>query len=134
MHIMMNRRRSILVADNDRVLCAAMKERLEAAGFRVYIAYDGEQASILAARQRFELIFAAADLPIHGGLQLLRHIREDLGLTETPVVICAAAKSIGQVDDLSFKDGLVRVLKKPIELGTLADFVRETVDYLVASL
>lgn len=134
MHIMMNRRRSVLIADSDRVVCGAMKERLESAGFKVYVAHDGEQAEILVARQRFELIFASANLPVHGGLQLLQHIREDLCLTETPVVICADAKAIGALQAMPFKDSFVRVLQKPIELNALVDFVRETVDYLVTSL
>src|SRR5579862_2663480 len=85
------RRRSVLIAENDRAYAQWMKLHLERAGFMVYVAYDGEQAAILAARQRFDLIFANSDLPVINGAELLRHVRSDLHLTEIPIAICRDA-------------------------------------------
>ena len=130
---MMNRRRSILIAENDRAIAQWLKLHLERAGFSVYVAFDGEQAAILAARQRFELIIANYALPIFDGVELLRHVREDLHLLEIPIAICGDAKIIYELEATLEGDNFAQVFQKPVDPNAVVDFAREAVEYAVTT-
>ena len=128
---MKNRRRSVLVAENDRAIAQTLKSRLEHAGFGVFLAYDGEQAAILAARQRFEMVYVADQLPIINGRGLLRHIRDDLNLTEVPIALCIDAETAPELESLAYTDGFTRILHKPADQGAIVEFARECTEYSV---
>jgi DNA-binding response OmpR family regulator len=122
-----------LIAENDRACAQWLKLHLERAGFGVFVAYDGEQAAILVARQRFELVIANLDLPIINGIELLRHIRDELGLTEIPVAICVGNDVDSELENLADDDNYIRVFQKPVDPSAVVDFAQEAVEYLVSS-
>ena len=128
---MYNRRRSVLIAENDRAIAAALRLHLEREGFSVFVAHDGEQAAILAARQRFELMVLNHNLPTMTGTELCKHVREDLQLTEVPIAICAVPSGDAEAEYLSYQYG-ASIFYKPIDPTTIADFARTRMTYLVA--
>jgi len=67
---------SILIVDDERLLVKGLKRSLEQEGFKVYAAYDGEQAWSLINGQKFNLIILDIMLPGIDGLELCRRIRQ----------------------------------------------------------
>ncbi len=130
---MKNRRRTVLIAENNRAIARLMRLHLERAGYCVFVAHDGEQASILAARQRFELIFANLDLPIMSGIEFCRHIREDLCLVDVPIAVCLSPAMDESANDLMFRYGITRTFVPPIDPEAILEFARETTEYAVAT-
>ena len=122
---MANRRQSVLVAENNRALAQALRFHLERAGFSVYVAHDGDQASILAARQRFDLILTDLELPIISGKEFCRHLRDDLQLTEVPLAVFSADGPRSNLDDIAFKLEIARDFRKPIDPAIVAEFAKE---------
>jgi len=131
---MHSRPRSILVAENNRAMAQALRLHLERAGYSVFVAHDGDQAAILAARQRFDLIIASLELPAISGAEFCRHVREDLRLTETPMAVCCSPNLKTNADTLVFNYGISRVFVKPIDPSMFVNFANETVASLVAAV
>jgi DNA-binding response OmpR family regulator len=130
---MKNRRRSVLIAEAHRETAQGLRFHLERAGFSVFVAHDGEQASILAARQRFELIVVNLELPKIDGAEFCRHVREDLRLEEVPIFACSAEGAESDFEDLMLDLRISRVFCSPINPTEVVQFARETVHYLVAA-
>ncbi len=131
---MYNRRRSVLIAENNRAIANGLRLHLERAGFSVFLAYDGEQAAILVARQRFELIVTNLELPEMSGTAFCRHVREDLRLTEVPIIVCSAVSLEAEAQDLTITYGISQVFYQPIDPAAVVEFAQETADYLVAAV
>jgi CheY-like chemotaxis protein len=129
---MTKRRRSVLIAAANRGIAQGLRSCVEQAGFSVYVAHDGEQAAILAARQRFDLIVTDLDLPVMDGSELCRHVREDLLLTEVPIAVCSAAETDADTEFLAIAYDIVAVLPKPVSPESLAEFVKATIGGKVA--
>ena len=117
---MSNRRHSVLVAESSRAIAEALRFHLLRAGLTVIVAHDGDQAAILAARQRFDLMIIDLDLPVISGKEFCRHLREDLQLTEIPLVVLTATEP----GELVFKFDIARVFTKPIDPGIVAQFAK----------
>ena len=121
------KRNSILVAENNRAVAQALRFHLERAGFSVYVAHDGDQAAILAARQRFDLIVTDLELPIMSGKEFCRHLREDLQLTEIPLAVFAAAGMKSDAESMAFTHDISRVFSKPIDPNLVVQFANEAI-------
>ena len=105
----------------------SLRNHLERAGFSIFLAHDGDQAAILAARQRFDLIIAEVELPAMTGAEFCRHVREDLRLTEIPMAVCCSEATQSEADRLVFTHGVVRVFSKPLDPVAVVQFANETV-------
>lgn len=80
-HRMTNR---LLVVDESTELTLGLKDYLEADGFSVEYAHDGESAIKKALNQPFDAIILEIMLPKLNGFQVIKTIREHL---ETPILI-----------------------------------------------
>lgn len=83
---------SILVADDDPLLIALIRFKLEARGHDVMTAGDGEEALALMATRRPDLVVLDAMMPGTDGFDVLRQMRERPTLREVPVIMLTARK------------------------------------------
>ena len=127
------RRRSVLIANGTREIAQECRQRLEQAGFSVFIATDGDQACILAARQRFDLIVTNLELPIVSGAEFCRHVREDLQLSDVPIAVCAAAGRERVAGDLAVDFSIARIFGQPVDTDSLVEFAKEATGDLVTA-
>jgi two-component system phosphate regulon response regulator PhoB len=80
----------ILVVEDETALAELVRYNLAAEGYRISIAPTGEEAEILAAEDRFDLVVLDWMLPGMSGLELCRRIRRrDVG-SPTPVLMMTA--------------------------------------------
>ncbi|MGB0126345.1 MAG: response regulator transcription factor [Rhodocyclaceae bacterium] len=77
----------ILLADDDTELCQMLKEYLEAEGYSVDTAHDGEAALVRAGEGEFDLIVLDVMMPRRNGFDVLREIRAH---ASTPVLMLTA--------------------------------------------
>ncbi|KXU92474.1 two-component system sensor histidine kinase/response regulator [Caballeronia megalochromosomata] len=80
----------VLVVDDNADLRDYMRRMLSAAGHDVSVAADGEAALAIARDVRPEVIVSDVMMPRLDGFGLLRELREDEALRETPVVLLSA--------------------------------------------
>ena len=81
----------ILIVEDEPALSAQLRSALDAAGYAVDCAADGERADFLAGTERYDAIVLDLGLPGEDGLTLLRRWR-DAGIA-TPVLILTARGS-----------------------------------------
>jgi two-component system copper resistance phosphate regulon response regulator CusR len=77
----------ILMVEDDDALALMYRVRLEAAGYTVVVATDGEHGLRLAQEGSFDLVFLDIGLPGMDGLSVLEAMRKQAELQATPVVI-----------------------------------------------
>ncbi|WP_454742425.1 response regulator [Cupriavidus necator] len=81
---------TVLVVDDNNDLRDYMRRLLRAAGHRVALAADGEAALALARAQPPALIVSDVMMPRLDGLGLVRALRADAALRDTPVLLLSA--------------------------------------------
>ncbi|QDV14775.1 Response regulator MprA [Rosistilla oblonga] len=78
---------TILIADDDRELVAALSRRIMHLGFRVTIAHDAISALVLIKRDRPDMIVLDIHMPAGNGMCVLEMIRSEWTWSDIPVVI-----------------------------------------------
>jgi len=102
----------MLVEDDTEILNAAA-DALNAAGFRVIKATDGQRALQEAISRKLDLIIMDVSMPQVGGVEAC-HCLKAMPKTQTvPVVLTAAKKDPGAKTLGERMHGSVKVLRKP---------------------
>jgi len=113
---------TILVVEDDSALreflCTALADEFDVAG-----AVSGEEAVDLARRLRPDVVLLDVMLPGLSGLDVVRLIRADPALRDTPVLVMTAFSEIDAGD--AEAAGANRFLAKPFDLNELTAAVRD---------
>ncbi len=118
----------ILIIDDDADLVEALKVMLEAKGFEVLTAYNGDEGFELAKRERPDLIILDVMMKTKDeGFQVSYKLKHDPGMADIPILILT---SIGRETGFSFskedEDYIVAddFAEKPIKPGELIKRVK----------
>lgn len=104
--------RRVLIADDDEILVELVRLQLEAAGYDVAVARDGERALEAVRDVRPDAVILDAMMPVMNGQEVLRALRADPAFAELPVMMLTARK--GQEDIVTFlSSGANEYLTKP---------------------
>jgi two-component system response regulator MtrA len=120
---MTNQQPLILVADDDADIVTLVRIRLEAAGFRVVTAANGDRAVEAARREKPNLAILDAMMPGLDGYGVLGALRADPELADVPVVMLSArvhADDVGR----GLEAGADEYLAKPFRADRLLEVVR----------
>ncbi|MCV2368941.1 response regulator [Roseateles oligotrophus] len=111
--------RLLLVEDNLNNQQIAL-ELLEDEGAIVQVANDGQEAveKLAASRQSFDLVLMDLQMPVMDGYTATRHIREDLGLTELPI-IALTANALDSDRAACLAGGMNEHMGKPFDINKL---------------
>jgi two-component system chemotaxis response regulator CheY len=113
---------TILYVEDHEVVAAAVRDALEAQGWRVVSCLDGAAALMrLASGARYDLLITDNHLPHVNGLEVVRYARSLKSRAELPIIMfsatdCAAAAEQAGVDVF---------LRKPEDVGRLIPAIRE---------
>lgn len=104
---------TVLLVDDSDLIHRHTRPLLQAEGYVVVEAWDGEEALALCEKQRFDLILTDVEMPKLDGWQLCQRIKQDSKTQHIPVVICS---SLGEASDLErgFDVGADEYLVKPV--------------------
>jgi DNA-binding response OmpR family regulator len=106
----------VLLVEDERELCQSLRQDLEAAGFAVDIAADGEAAEYLGACESFDLAVLDLGLPKLSGLEVLKRWR---AAHNTLPVIILTARGAWHEKVEGFKAGADDYLSKPFHVEEL---------------
>ncbi|MEK7095683.1 MAG: response regulator [Patescibacteria group bacterium] len=111
----------ILLVEDDNNLREIFEMRLQAEGYETLTASDGEEALVVALKERPELIIADVMMPKMSGFEMLETLRAAPDTNKIKVIMMTA---LGQAEDQARgeKLGVVKYLVK--SQVTLEDFVR----------
>lgn len=113
--------KKVLVAEDETDLRKMMKILLEIHGYDVIEAADGYEAVEKAVDEAPDLILMDMAMPVMGGLDSTRTIRDHDALKTVPIV---AVTAYGDFYDVRAKDaGCTDLVRKPLDFGQLKPLV-----------
>jgi DNA-binding response OmpR family regulator len=113
----------VLIADDEKAYCGAIRDVLEAAGAHVYLAYNATSAETLFRVMAPDLVIVDVMMPGMSGLDLIRKLRAIKGQEHVPII--AASALALQVDrESALGAGASVHLTKPFTAKELRDAVR----------
>lgn len=118
------RARRVLVADDVESMVLLMKRVLEAEGYSVRTASDGQGCLEETASFRPDLVILDIMMPKVHGLDVLKRIKSDPASAGTGVIVCTA-KSFKPDEDQALAEGAFAVIEKPFRPEALAAKARE---------
>lgn len=110
----------ILVVDDEKLLVKGITFNLENEGYKVDVAYDGEEAVELARNEDFNLIIMDVMMPKLNGLDACMRIRE---FSKVPIILLTA-KSEDTDKIIGFEYGADDYITKPFNILELKARVR----------
>jgi CheY-like chemotaxis protein len=116
---------TILIIDDNTHLQIAFKKILTTAGYRVYLAGDGEEGLRMAFDKTPDVIVLDMLMPKMGGVEVLRTLKQDPSSAHIPVI---ALSGLPQSNEFKLrKDGAVSYLEKSRLAGS--EMLLQAIDY-----
>jgi CheY-like chemotaxis protein len=125
--IAVDRRTTIMLADDDPVALKRSAGALEGAGFRVVSATDGRTALQEALGRKVDLIIMDVSIPQLSGVETCHCLKAMPKTQKIPVVLTAAKKDPAAKALAERTHGSVRVLRKPFTDEDLVSVARRLV-------
>ena len=115
----------ILVVDDERNIRNNLGMVLEAEGYKVDTASNGDDALLRVKEGRYDIVFVDIQMPKMDGLELLRYLR---GLRpKMPVVMLTAYGTVSRAVE-AMKLGAVDFLEKPFDPKTISLLCQEILE------
>ena len=115
----------ILVIDDDALLRSALRVVLEAAGYDVLEAADGEAGLWLHREHGADLVLVDIFMPDRDGLEVIRALRAEA--PQSKILAMSGGGRTGQIEILKAATalGAARALRKPFEPRDLLAAIRD---------
>ncbi len=115
-------KKKILVIDDDFSMVAALQVRLEANGYLVISAPDGEQGLQKAENEKPDLILLDVVMPNMDGYTFVKELRRQPTASQIPVIILSGRD---KMKDLFELEGINDFLLKPYQSESLLKKIKE---------
>ena len=113
----------ILLAEDNEANIMTFTSYLEAKGYQMLLANDGQQAIALAKAQHPDLILMDMQMPVMDGLEAIQQIRLDPNLVDIPIIALTALAMIGDRERF-LEVGASDYLAKPVKLKSLDQMIQ----------
>jgi OmpR family response regulator RpaB len=110
----------ILVVDDSAVFCAFFHSSLQAIGYVVYTASDGQAALDIFREVPIDLVITDLQMPNMDGYTLCSHLR---AASDVPIIILSSSSEADELM-LGFSAGANEYLTKPFQFGELEERVQ----------
>src|SRR5437879_8034691 len=114
---------SILIVDDDPVVCSLMRATLENDGFSVIEAADGVEGCELYEKHRPDLLLVDVIMPRMDGYELCRELRGRLASAYVPIVVATSLDDVPSIAQ-AYDAGATDFIPKPINWLVLNHRVR----------
>ncbi len=122
---LLNSSMNILVVDDDPEIVGILTDLLENRNYKVGSAVNGALALDELARQDYDLILTDINMPVMGGMELIRRVRE---LEKAPVVIVITAYASMQSAIDAIKHGVYDYITKPFKFEIVLNAVEKALE------
>jgi len=121
---MIQKRKSVLLVDDEAEILELMSEALDEAGLRVVTAVDGLDATLKLQNEGFDMLITDLHIPKKDGSRLVQNtVRDNPNL---PILVITGDLDAYKTDISMHKN--LNVLEKPFDLGHFAEKVLKILD------
>ena len=117
-------KKRVLVVDDEIDLVMLVQLRLEASGYEVIVAYDGQEGLTKAQKEKPDLIILDLMMPRMDGYKVCGLLKADARYNKIPIIVYSAR---GQQEDIKLAEevGANAYILKSIETQELLDKIKE---------
>lgn len=105
----------------DQIMMVSM--RLEANGYQIISANNGEEGLKLAQKEKPDLVLLDLVMPKMDGSEVCRHLKQDAETKKIPIIIITAS-GVKNLEEKCLKSGAEDVIRKPFESADLVAKIR----------
>ncbi|HBB67478.1 MAG TPA: two-component system response regulator [Elusimicrobia bacterium] len=120
----MDMERKILIVEDEDVIARVLRIRLEALGYIVAVAGDGEEGLELVKKEKPDLAIIDIGLPRIDGNTLCELIRAEAATKGTKIIILTGKRLVGDMET-AFQSGADIYMSKPYEWQRLLDHIKK---------
>jgi CheY-like chemotaxis protein len=113
-----------LVVDDDQVLAKTLADVLRLKGWVVTTVNSGADAVNAAAATEFDIVLMDFKMPGMDGVSTFKALKR---LRPKPNVVLMSAYLAQEVVDEAQREGILRVLSKPVDVGVLLEFLADVI-------
>ena len=117
----------ILLIDDDPRLVGALQIRLEAAGFSVHAAFNGDDGLAAARKLQPHLLILDVNMPGMDGLHVCRVLRAENQFRRTPILIMSAITHEGAKRE-ALESGATQFISKPYDANRVMAAIRSAIE------
>jgi two-component system chemotaxis sensor kinase CheA len=117
----------ILVVDDSITTRTMERNLLEAAGYKVAVASNGQEAWTILKSEHFDLLVSDVDMPRMNGFDLTARVRADPTLADLPVVLVTALESRDDKERGIEVGANAYVIKSGFDQSKLLEIIRRLV-------
>jgi two-component system chemotaxis response regulator CheY len=110
--------KTCLIVDDSRVVRAVARRFIEALGFAVDEAGDGQLAAAACRQQMPDVVLLDWNMPVMTGIEFLRHLRVQDGGDKPVVIMCTTEKDVSHIQE-AITAGANEYMMKPFDQETL---------------
>ncbi len=112
----------ILILDDEPEILTLMQSRLEASGYEVISAHDGEEGLKIIKNSMPDLIITDVAMPQMDGFTFIQEVKKNSDFKKVPVIVLTAKDSLKDIFKI---EGIVDYVVKPFETKTLLEKVNK---------
>jgi DNA-binding response OmpR family regulator len=116
--------KTILIVDDDALICNLLKSLFQRYKLNVIVAFDGDEAIEKTIQYDPDLILLDIKMPKKDGLEVLSDIRSMPKYQKLPIIILSAKDQLHEVRS-GLEAGATGYLRKPMTSKEIADTVFE---------
>lgn len=117
--------KTILIVEDERPLVRVLEIQLVKGGFKVLVAFDGQEAMDICRKQKPDFILLDLLLPRLSGSEFLRKLRQDAELKNIPVLVLTNLVDDRIMIELNQLDIIDYLVKSNIRLNSVIDIVKK---------
>ena len=123
--LMMERQYIILIVEDEVALSSALRLKLEAEGYIVLVAVDGEEGLAMAIERKPDLILLDIIMPKMDGMTMLGKLREDSRGRDFRVIILTNLSDEDKIEEAKRHGSYDYLIKADWKIEDILDKVRE---------
>ena len=110
----------LLIVDDNKDITTMLSKFLIMKGFDCTVSNDGKAGMNLIKNGLFDRVILDLSMPDFGGLDIIHELEKSNKLKDNKIIVfTASAITDDDVSDLLKKEGIVTLLKKPVQLNEL---------------
>jgi len=110
----------LLIVDDNKDITTMLSKYLSMKGFDCTISNDGREGMNLMAKGLYDRVILDMSMPDFGGMDIINELEKSNKLKDNKIIIFTASSiSDDEVSDLLKKDGIISLLRKPVQLNEL---------------
>jgi two-component system response regulator HydG len=122
---------TVLIADDDANTCTTLAHILEKKGYATTVTDNGQRAVDLAKEKVFDVILMDVKMPVMGGVEAYKKIKENRPST---VIIFMTAFALEDLASDMLGEGAYAVIDKPYEIDTVVNMIQKSQGGLLVTL